>query len=557
MFNLKVQLRRLITIFLTLLILPIYLALAEGELRTVSVDSNSCTPREEICGSGIDEDCDGVDLKCPGDDGDRDGFPASQDCDDGDKFVYPGVSVACKAACGDGVKTCKAGGYTTCTCTPLCEKLAGGRCFYVDPVKGSDSNSGSLNSPLKTLKRVASYSGTPPPSNKIDLVPGDVIYLMSGIYNQVYQFEIRPAVLALNQIHGTSSAPIIFKAYPGNSPTFKLSADAAALIVWYSSWIKFEGLILDGSYEEGAWISDSDQIEISNSIIRNTDGIDNNNIAAVKLTKSLNVKVHHNIINDNYDRTNADTGGMKTENSRNIVLFGGKNQHFHHNLISQSNPTSAQKTGECLSSKHSADFLDSILEINDNIFINCYGSAITLAGHGGRIHHNLIIDSDMGVYFHAQGQSHPPFMGNNIVEYNTLVNTPLANTTFYNAKEFNGTVGTNTIRFNIVQDDAEHNINRGGISMEAYGLDDTIPVFKSTPYITSNDNCYFNKKGDVLFPFYAETLGSASSDGEIYSFEGWKAFGFDQNSYNEDPEISYPYFTPKAGHCSTKGLYSH
>ncbi len=36
----------------------------------------------EICGDGIDQDSDGVDLLCPGDDKDYDGFPSDQDCDD-------------------------------------------------------------------------------------------------------------------------------------------------------------------------------------------------------------------------------------------------------------------------------------------------------------------------------------------------------------------------------------------------------------------------------------------------------------------------------------------
>jgi len=62
----------------------------------------------EICGDGIDQDCDGSDLACACVDGDLDGFPLDDgictagppwDCDDTDGSIYPGAV----EICGDGI----------------------------------------------------------------------------------------------------------------------------------------------------------------------------------------------------------------------------------------------------------------------------------------------------------------------------------------------------------------------------------------------------------------------------------------------------------------------
>ena len=71
---------------------------AEGDCD--DADPAASPSRLETCGDGIDQDCNGADLRCDALDMDGDGVSAADgDCDDGSARVFPGA----EDACGDGV----------------------------------------------------------------------------------------------------------------------------------------------------------------------------------------------------------------------------------------------------------------------------------------------------------------------------------------------------------------------------------------------------------------------------------------------------------------------
>jgi len=88
-------------------------------------DENRYPGAKEVCGNGVDEDCDGSDLECVCVDGDGDGYDlydavscqTGDDCNDNDFFVNPGVD----EVCDDGIdNNCNDEIDEGCVSTPYC-----------------------------------------------------------------------------------------------------------------------------------------------------------------------------------------------------------------------------------------------------------------------------------------------------------------------------------------------------------------------------------------------------------------------------------------------------
>src|SRR5262249_55178463 len=104
------------------------------------------------------------------------------------------------------------------------QTAAGGN-FYVSPA-GSDSNSGSLTSPWKTITHAV-----------LGTHPGDTIFLRAGTY--------REAEIWIRDIRGMGGSPGKFKTiqnYNGEQPVLQNTNG-----IWLSaSWIRVQGLQFQG-----------------------------------------------------------------------------------------------------------------------------------------------------------------------------------------------------------------------------------------------------------------------------------------------------------------------
>jgi len=80
-------------------------------------DSSINPDATEICGDGIDQDCNGSDLSCNNVDNDGDGYTENQgDCDDSNIAVHP----AAEEVCGDGIdQDCDGSDLPCLTCADI------------------------------------------------------------------------------------------------------------------------------------------------------------------------------------------------------------------------------------------------------------------------------------------------------------------------------------------------------------------------------------------------------------------------------------------------------
>ncbi len=521
---------------------PVVLDLAAG----------GCQPITEICGDGIDQDCNGSDLLCPGPDQDRDGF-TSNDCNDADRNVYPGISVACSAGCGQGTKTClESGAFSDCSCTPLCEASGDGACYYISRFTGSDTNDGSFNSPWRTFHNINTVAGSgDQPPRKTTLTPGDVVYFMPGTYNDSYNYTSTQRYgFFLRGVNGSTAHPIQIKNYPGAHVVLSREESGSPVFLLQTKNIVFEGFEVFGAGGAGVSLIEVENIELRNLWVHDVDGTDNNNISGIAIKSGVNVSVHHSRLHDNYDRTNADTGGVATENSRNMVLFGGANNRIHHNIIFQSQAISSDKTGGCVTYKHSADISvpDQSFEFDHNILWNCKFNAIGSGSFGSHIHHNLILNSDPIKLADFGGPTHNY---NNIVENNTIVNTKAL---VYNPTLAWGPIGSFTYRDNIVIDESSlYQVTYGMLNIHVYGSDALYDDVVNGGKLTFSNNCYRNSGlPSPQFNLFSRNGGTYGSLGNYYSLSGWQGLGYDTDSVEADPQLD-PFFAPMNPSCQNKG----
>ncbi|MFN6516357.1 MAG: choice-of-anchor Q domain-containing protein [Nostoc sp. CreGUA01] len=108
--------------------------------------------------------------------------------------------------------------------------------YYVSAT-GNDSNNGlTTTTAFRTLQRAA---------NSVS-APGDTVYVMNGTYTRT---DSPKEILVIWHKHGTPTAPITFKAYPGHKPVIK-SQNSFAINIAGSSYVIIEGLELIGNNDK-------------------------------------------------------------------------------------------------------------------------------------------------------------------------------------------------------------------------------------------------------------------------------------------------------------------
>ena len=146
------------------------------------------------------------------------------------------------------------------------------------------------------------------------------------------------------------------------------------------------------------------------------DGTDNNNMEPLQLVGNIGkIDIFNNLFQDNFDRTNADTNGQKTENSRHIGSYSNQGiVRIHHNYVFNTLPITTQFSGSGIVNKHGGD---SFLEVDRNVIARVWGSSVGTNNPNSNIHRNLIIESDE---IFVKDFGGPSYFNNIVISLNTF-----------------------------------------------------------------------------------------------------------------------------------------
>lgn len=456
---------------------------------------------------------------------------------------------------------------STPTALPRTTGLATAHNYYIDPVNGKDENSGtSPQAAWQTFRNIYSYRADHRPAYAVTLEPGDTIYLLNGIHGTIYRpgddtgpTNGRPAVMRFRDVHGTAEAPIRLLAYPDHHPVIDPNYQGECLYILDSSWLEIAGIEFRRAMSEGEGgniaIVTSEHIKIHDVEVHSADGADDNNISGLNATEVWNVEIYNCSFHDNYDRTAADTGGISTHNSTNMVFFRGGNVSVHDCLIYQS-PTGSDMTrvnsGMGIKYKHASDNPTAYFHVYRNVFRNNKYWAFLSGTANTHFHHNLIIggsgwgagSEDCGGLTHQTNQ---------VYEYNTFYQVYSEDRQYsaggfyfhptleWRNADFPNDPSQIVFRRNVVYDDQEYQeAEHATVNIYPYISDAVYNA--AAPNMQFADNCYYNPNHDLRFSFAAgENQGSL---GGYYTFDEWQALtwqsiplGYDSHAVVANPQF--------------------
>ena len=166
-----------------------------------------------------------------------------------------------------------------------------GNTYYVSPL-GSDSNTGtSIAQAFLTLQKAANTTA-----------PGDVVYALTGSYTGA---TVTSTVLSINT-PGTSTAPIAYRAYPGNTPTINFSSFTGVGFGNNAAYIELNGFTINGDNQNVTYAQASTADAIANP--GNYPQFNGNCVFANNRTTTGNHPNHLSILNNIISNCGAGIG---------------------------------------------------------------------------------------------------------------------------------------------------------------------------------------------------------------------------------------------------------
>lgn len=446
----------------------------------------------------------------------------------------------------------------------------GGRCFSIDPVNGSDSNSGTLTSPWATFTNISSYYANARPPGYVALRGGDYIYLRNGEHKALVPPESgtgsRSDVAYFRNVSGTSDTNrITLKAFPGEHPIVgQASGQTGGLGIHLdsSSWWTISGLEVVNFSAGGILIAGGTGLLLSHlNVHHNAHSFNGGNPAGLKIQGAGTADIGFSTFTENVEDMPfffvRGNGIQLFRNSGTVTIhdsvFTQTSTHEVYTCPAGSGiscapnlatPTGRFERGNCLMYKHAATMLNADFEVHHNVFDGC--NVIGSGSQNTHFHHNLVINAVNGFLSKDFGGSTHQF--NQVIEYNTFYNSgavriePTVQASYWYPLSTNPPQDPNMpFSLNLTGNRLRQNIFVGGnrvLNVGQYMSDAEYTAF--VPGFTSEDNCFFGMAGPSTPTFaVGEANGGAYGTlGAAYSLAAWRTqFAWDTRSVVADPQF--------------------
>ncbi len=248
--------------------------------------------------------------------------------------------------------------------------------YYVDQGHSSanDNNSGTESSPWLTIQKAANT-----------LEAGDTVIVKAGTYTELSSQTPGTDVTGLKpQNSGTSNAPIVYQAKPGDTVIIDQSNNGVGFYISGLSYITVKGFTIQnikGRTDFSAGVmtaAGASNILIEDNVIFNIDGIRGSNAAGIRLDNTTFSTARNNLI------YNVTVDGVSNQNASGITSYGMEDVVIESNTM------------------HSA--------------YNGVYHKRSSGGTGALIQKNLIYDVTRGLYYDVSGTGNAPHINQRVTQ---------------------------------------------------------------------------------------------------------------------------------------------
>jgi Putative Ig domain len=378
--------------------------------------------------------------------------------------------------------------------------------FVFVSTQGSDSNSGTISSPYRTILQAM---------NSIANGNGKTIYIRGGTYQETYNWEANEVYSPFRSKNFSSADPLEIRGYPGESAILNCNLSGHGFWFFRTSYALLNNItVINARADERAGIlsSESDNIVIRDTVVRDSNWSRNTNCTGYNIE-------HGNVVLDRAIGYNNKDTTSDHWNSSNFLFYLGKPSAGDAIYVLNS-----KSWGSVVGFKVKHAGQKKLIIHNSESFGNEY--AYALGSENSSLRHSVAFNNNIGVFL---GMADPNAYtdGPALVEQNTFVNLSGAAIDIQTGYLYGSEIKKNAIVNTLSAAVGGEYDNR---LMQFWIYDD----LGETRALSSNNNLFYSPSTSNIV-----RLGANYST-RNYSFSSWQSLGRDSQSVFSNPLFSNP-----------------